>query len=173
MSRRKGRYFGNGAGFPSIAAATTATAARTAWWRVGERSSSTVRRGRVNRFRGRSGLFKRQGGFRVDANGRGNREIGGWSRRLCGGLSTEAYGSFFCLGFPVGAAKTLRGGGIPFGCLAALPSGFKEFGQLESNHGIAGFLIKVGELRRGVFSSASTADASGNLFPVGHTVGAL
>jgi len=172
-SGRKGRRFGSGAGFASIAATATASTARTAGRRVGDRSSSILRSGSDNRFKVRGGLFKRQARFRGWQNRRSNRKIVGWSSRLRGSLSAEACGSFLCLGFPVGAAKALRGSGVPFGRFAALPSGLKEFSQFESDHGVASFLIKVGELRRRVFSGASAADPSGNLFPVGHTVRAL
>jgi len=175
---RGGRWrrhrFGSGAGFASIAATTTATAARTTFRRVGGGSSSTFRSGSGNLFNGPSGLMlKGQGRFKRLKSRRGNRKIVEGNRRLRGRLPAEAYGSFLGLGFPIGAAKTLRRGGVPLGRFAALPSGLKEFSKLESDHGVACFLIKVGELAGGVFSGASAADASGNLFPVGHTVRAL
>jgi hypothetical protein len=118
-------------------------------------------------------MLKGQARFKRLKSRRDNRKIVGGSRRLRGRLPAQAYGSFLGLGFPIGAAKTLRGRGVPLGRFAALTSGLKKLSQLESDHGVACFLIKVGELAGRVFSGASAADASGNLFPVGHTVKAL
>src|SRR5258708_23425230 len=87
---------------------------------------------------------------------------------LCGGAAKACRG-FLSFGYPVGAAKAFGGRGIPLGGFGVLPVGFKEAGQLESDHGVSSLLIQVRELRRGILAGACAANARGDLLPISHT----
>jgi hypothetical protein len=72
------------------------------------------------------------------------------------------------LGFPVGAAKPFGGGEIPPAGVGGIADGFEITSEFEGNHSVARFYKKIGELARGVFAGARSADTSGDLLPVCH-----
>ena len=83
-------------------------------------------------------------------------------------VAAKPDGRFLRLYFPVGAPESLRCRGIPFRRVRVLPGGFKEFCQLKRHHGVPRLLKEIRKLPRRIFAGARSADAGGNLFPVGH-----
>jgi len=102
-------------------------------------------------FRGRSLLYRRRDCVKNDCtilerrtsfrNRRRNqlREI---ELRIAEGFSTESRCSLLRFRFPVGAAKTFSGGGIPLGGFGVLAGGFEHTRQLEGNHCVLRFLVE-------------------------------
>src|SRR5947207_9598608 len=75
--------------------------------------------------------------------------------------------------FPVRSAKSLRRRLVPLRGIGILPGGFKILRQLERHHGVPRLLKEIRKLPRRIFAGARSADAGGNLFPVGHFLLAL
>src|SRR5581483_3282223 len=83
--------------------------------------------------------------------------------------AAEARDGVLRLRFPIGTAKFFRGGGIPANRLAALLRGFEKLAELKGDHGVASLLEKSAQLRERVLAGARAANASGDLFPIGHS----
>jgi hypothetical protein len=72
------------------------------------------------------------------------------------------------LGLPIGAAKSFGGGEVPPASIGGITDGFKIASEFEGDHSVACFGKEIGELTRGVFAGARSADTSGDLLPVCH-----
>jgi len=93
-----------------------------------------------------------------------------WGRDFSGNGGAEARGAFLSLGFPVGAAKAVGSGQIPFAGIVGVARGFKVAGQLEGDHSIPRFREKRGKLSSGILASAGPANTCGDLLPVSHVL---
>jgi len=100
----------------------------------------------------------------------------GWSGKVGsvgGNFSTKANDGFGGFGLPFAAAKPGRGGLIPLKSLGGIAHNFEMTAQFEGNHRVLGLFKEKCELARGIPATASAANASRDLFPVGHVVNAL
>ena len=170
-----------GFAFPAIAATSASTTAALLIWCFGR--FHTGFRGGVLRFGGsrscgrceRPGtVCKRRRRFRRGNRGRRQLNTAGglrWIRQ--GNFSTESDCRLLCFYFPIGPAKTLRGGKIPFGGFRILSRGFEIAGQLKGNHGVVRFLKQIGELPDRILTSAGPTNPGGDLFPVSHVLACI
>ena len=171
--------------FAAIAAATAATTAAARFLRLSRRIRRSRHRfgrggvsGRLRRcscleyFRilleGKTWLWDRCWQDLARTPGAGFRRCG--DRSLNCRQTAHARGGFLRLGFPIGATEAFARGGIPLGGFGVLAGSFKIASELKRDHGVASFLEQIRELSHWIFAGARASDASGDLFPIGHTV---
>ena len=107
-------------------------------------------------------------------NGRRQHKIArGMSGIRGGNFGAKPDRGFLRLGLPIRAAKTFRGGEIPFGGIGILASRFEVASQFERNHGVACFLVQIRKLSDGVLAGAGPTNPGGDLFPVSHVLGCI
>jgi hypothetical protein len=169
--------------FTAIAATSTATATaflirRTCGFSLGFHGSIL---GLGFRFSRSCRNFRRYGilFMRGPRHGRGDR----WrcQHKIAGGmgwihrchLRAKSDRRFLRLRLPIGSAKTVRGGEIPFGGFGILASGFEIARQFKRHHRVARFFVQIGELPDGVLAGAGPTNPGGDLFPVSHVLACI